>query len=305
MILVTGASGLLGANLVMAARKRGEKVAVAYHRHPVRFPGTEGMALDLNQPSRIEAVLDAVRPDWIVHCAAATDVDWCQDNPEEARRINTEASRRLAESARARGTRFLFVSTDAVFDGRKGGYGEGDSAAPVNVYGSTKWAAEQAIQELIPKSLVVRTNLYGWNLQPKQNLAEWILNRLEASERVPGFEDVIFTPILADDLSELLLDMIERSLEGLYHVTGSEALSKYEFARRLAKVFGHDPGAVQPIRQLASELRAPRPRNTALRTTKAARALGRDLPTVSAGLQRFKADRESGYVKELQSYRGA
>lgn len=305
MILVTGASGLLGANLVMAARERGERVAVGCHRIPVRFPGTERVDFDLNSPSQIKARLRDMRPDWIVHCAAATDVDWCQDHPEDARRINAEASRELAESARRTGTRFLFVSTDAVFDGGRGGYGEEDPPCPVNVYGSTKWAGEQAVRKVLPTTLVVRTNLYGWNLQPKQSLAEWILDRLESGGRVPGFEDVIFTPILADDLAELLLDMVDRSMEGLYHVAGSEALSKYEFARRLAEVFHCDPSSVQPVRIADSGLKAPRPRNTALRTTKATRALGREPPTLDAGLRRFKSDRDSGYVAELRSYRGA
>ncbi len=304
MILVTGASGLLGANLTIAARTRELDVVAAYGTHPVHFEGIEAIPVDLTSPKAIETTLEAVRPDWIIHCAAATDVDWCEAHPDEARRINAEVPRNLAKAARLRKAKFLHMSTDAVFDGRGGSYDETDAPAPVNVYGATKWEGERAVREILPTSLVVRTNLYGWNLLPKQSLAEWILDLLESGTPVPGFDDVVFTPILADDLAGLLLDMVNRSQEGLYHVAGSEALSKCEFARRLARVFGYNPGLVRPVPLADSHLQAPRPRNTTLRTDKAARALGRVLPTAEEGLRRFKLDRDSGYLARLRSCRG-
>jgi dTDP-4-dehydrorhamnose reductase len=305
MILVTGASGLLGANFVLAARRRRLDIVATFRRHPVQFPHTKGVALDLTNRDRVGETIASLRPTWILHSAAATDVDWCEEHPDDARRINAEASRYLAAAAREASARFVFISTDSVFDGRRGSYREEDPPAPVNVYGSTKWAGEQAIQKELPSSLVVRTNIYGWNLQPKESLAEWILNRLEAGKNVPGFDDVVFTPILVDDLCELLLDMMDRSMNGLYHVVGSEPLTKFEFAKRVAHMFGRESESIVPTKLADSGLRAPRPRNTALQTRKASRALGRDMPGVDDGLQRFKADRDSGYVKELRSCRGA
>ena len=305
MIVVTGASGLLGGNMAMAARRRRVDFVAAYHRHAVHFPDTKGIAADLSDPRQIDAALSSLSPSWIVHCAAATDVDWCEDHPDEAQRINRDAPGFLAAWARVHEARFVFVSTDAVFDGRRGAYTETDAPSPVNVYGSTKWAGEQAVQKELRSALVVRTNIYGWNLQPKESLAEWILGRLEAGKNVPGFDDAVFTPILADDLCEILLDMMDRSMSGFYHVAGSEALTKFEFARRIARLFGHDPESVHPVKVASSGLRAPRPRNTALRSSKASRSLGRDMPDVGEGLQRFKADRDSGYVRELRSHRGA
>jgi dTDP-4-dehydrorhamnose reductase len=304
VILVTGASGLLGGNLVVAALNRGLDIAVTYHRYPIRFPGTRAFSMDATDPKQIESVIRSVRPDWIIHCAAATDVDWCEDHPREAQRINVDGPMRVAAAAGRASARFIFISTDAVFDGRTGGYREKDPAAPVNVYSSTKRAAESSVLADLPTSLIVRTNIYGWNLQPKQSLAEWILGGLEAGNEVPGFSDVVFTPILATHLSEILLDMMDRSLEGLYHVVGSEALTKYEFARRVANVFGHPPQSIRPIPIADARLRAPRPRNTSLRTDKAEEALGRPMPSIDAGLRRFKGDRDSGFVAKLKGYGG-
>lgn len=304
MILVTGASGLLGANLVWSALRAGDEVAAQYHAYPVHFPAVQVLDSDLTQPSSVRALVRAVKPDWIVHCAAATDVDWCEEHPAEAARINVEAAGNVAAAAKEARARLLLVSTDAVFDGRRGGYSEKDAPAPLNVYGATKRAGEQAVLKAVPSALIVRTNLYGWNVQPKQSLAEWVLGRLERGETVPGFEDVSFTPILADELGEMLLAMTDRSLEGTYHVAGSESLTKYEFARRVANVFGLDARSVHPVRIESSSLRAPRPRNTTLRTEAAARALGRPMPTADSGLRRFRADRDSGYVEKLKACRG-
>lgn len=304
MILVTGASGLLGANLVLTAREWGEEVVATYHRHTVYFKGTKALAADLTIPAEADALLQSVRPDWVVHCAAATDVDWCQDHAQEAHRINAEAPRHVAATARRVGARLLYVSTDAVFDGARGNYVETDTPAPVNVYGASKWAGERAVRDAMPTALLVRTNLYGWNVQDKQSMAEWILARLKSGRAVPGFQDVIFTPILVDDLSGILLDMMDGALEGLYHVAGSEALSKFEFARQLANVFGFDRQSVYPVSVATSGLRAPRPLDTSLGTEKVRRALGRPLPDVDAGLRRFKAARDSGYVRKLRACRG-
>jgi len=291
--------------MAMAARRRQVELALAYNRYAIHFPDAKVIGMDLTDHRRLDDALSSLAPRWIVHCAAATDVDWCEDHPEDARRINSDAPGHLARWARAHGARLVFVSTDAVFDGRRGAYAETDAPSPLNVYGSTKCVGERAVQQELPASLVVRTNIYGWNLQPKESLAEWILGRLEAGKDVPGFDDAVFTPILADDFCEFLLHMMDRSMGGLYHVVGSEALTKFEFAKRVARVFGHDPESVHPTKLADSGLRAPRPRNTALLAGKVARALGRDMPDVDTGLQRFKADRDSGYLKELRSHRGA
>lgn len=300
MILVTGASGLLGANVVLSAQKRGRKVVGLYHRHAVHLPGTELVGADLTQESEIRRVFDYVRPTAVVHCAAATNVDWCEENPAEAHKINATVSAGIAENASRLGARLLYVSTDSVFDGTRGDYAEADRPSPVNIYAQTKLQGEQEVLSQWPEAAIARVNLYGWNAQNKQSLAEWILSQLLSGKTVTGFTDTIFCPILANDLAEILLAMLDRDLSGLYHVAGSEAVSKYEFARRVASAFGLNPAQVVPTLMAEARLKAPRPRNTSLRTEKICAALGRSMPDVDSGLRRFAQLQTEGYVERLK-----
>lgn len=305
LILVTGASGLLGANLVLAARARGCGVVGVYQRHPIRFPEAMSVCADLTDSVAAYDLLSSLQPGWVVHCAAETAVDYCEEHSEEAWRINVEMSRNLAIAARRVGVRLLYISTDSVFDGETGCYSEEHATNPLNAYARSKLAGEAAVQQESWHSLTVRTNFYGWNAVGKLSLAEWALERLELQQRVPGFDDVVFTPILVNHLSEVLLDMMELELSGVYHVAGSQWCSKYEFAQALAEVFDLDKKLVHPISVDGSDLRATRPKNTALDTGKLSRALGRAMPDVRDGLKRMKELRDSGFVTRLKACSGA
>jgi dTDP-4-dehydrorhamnose reductase len=301
LILITGASGLLGANLALQWSSQDRPVVALYLRHPIMLPKVESLACDLLDESQTTAVISRLRPQWIIHCAAATNVDWCQNNPEETFRLNVEASRRLAAAAHAVGSRLVHISTDSVFDGTRGRHRESDLPAPLNLYARSKFLGELAVAEQLPSSLIVRTNVYGWNLQKKNSLAEWMLGLLEQGKDVPGFHDVVFSPILVNDLADVLLEMMALRLEGIFHIGASESCSKYEFGRRLAKVFGLNASLVRPCSISESPLPVQRPLNTSMAIGKAERGLGRALPRIMDGLQRFKALRQSGFAARLKA----
>lgn len=300
MILVTGASGLLGAGVLCHARDAGRPVAGLCHRHLVRFPSAQVFSVDLTAPEATRQAIVSLRPESIIHCAAATNVDWCEDHPLQAQQVNVQASSCLAEIARDLDARFIYISTDAVFDGERGNYSETDEPAPLNVYAKSKLGGEQEVLRLYPSALIVRANIYGWNAQNKPSLAEWILGQLLAGRQVPGFTDVYFSPLLANDLAEVLLAMLDCGLSGIYHVVGSERISKYEFARSVAATFGFDLDRVSTARLTESRLRAPRPLDTSLSTGKIAGVLGRSMPDVESGLRRFRSLGENGYAQQLK-----
>lgn len=302
MLLVTGASGLLGANLLSVARGLGHDAAGITNQHALQVPGTKSFQADLTESGPTRELISSLKPTQIIHCAAATNVDWCEDHPHEAEKINAHASGVLAEIACELGAQFVYISTDSVFNGERGCYGEGDEPGPVNCYAKSKLLGEQAALRSHPGALIVRVNIYGWNVQPKLSLAEWILQQLRASETVPGFTDVSFTPILVNDLSERLLMMLAQRLTGTYHVSGSEKVTKYEFARRVAAVFGFDDAKVLPTQLAEARLRAPRPRNTSLDTVKISSVLGSAMPSVDEGLHRFRALEQQGYVNQLKNH---
>lgn len=302
MMVVTGASGLLGASLVLRARNLGLDVAGLYHCHALQVPGIKMHRVDLVDDVATRGLLRELRPEVIIHCAAATNVDWCEAHPRETEKLNVRSASLLAEIASESGARLVYISTDAVFDGRQGDYSESDEPAPINVYAQSKLAGENAVRELQDSALIVRVNIYGWNAQEKLSLGEWFLQQLAMEERVPGFTDVTFCPMLVNDLADVLLQMLDRRLSGTYHVTGSERISKYEFGRSVAGIFGLDPARVVPVRVAEVRLKAPRPLDISLNTEKVCRALGIRMPDVEAGLRRFHALQSEGYPLQLKSY---
>ena len=305
MILITGVSGLLGCNLVLAARKQADDVIAIYNDHPIQVPGVRCLKADLDEPGVVEDLLNEYRPDWVVHCAAITNVDWCQKHAQEANRFNAETSRRLAASVNGINGGLVYISTDSVFDGEAGdSFDEGHAPSPVNVYAESKLAGESAVQEELALSLIVRTNIYGWNAQEKTSLAEWMLNTLKLGQDLPAFEEVFFSPILVNDLSGLILDMMRKRLRGVYHVGSSQTCSKYEFAVQLANVFELDDELVRPVSVDDSALLAPRPKSTSLSVQKISCALGATMPDVKSGLEHFKRLRDSGFAAELKTLGG-
>src|ERR1700691_2107333 len=302
MLVVTGASGMLGACLQRSAVELGWETVGLCHRHVIRDPGLRVEAVDLTDETATRELLSELRPEAIVHCAAAANVDWCEDNPEQAEAINVHASAALASIAAALNARLICLSTDSVFDGKKGNYAETDEPAPVNIYARTKLAGERETLGRSASATVVRVNIYGWNAQNKQSLAEWVFGLLDEGSDVPGFTDVFFTPILVNDLAPILLTMLQQKLSGLYHVAGSERISKFEFARRVAGAFGFDSARVKPCQVKDTRLRAARPLDVSLDTKKITAVLGCPMPDVDSGLSKFRELRDRKYPQQLKKY---
>jgi dTDP-4-dehydrorhamnose reductase len=302
MIVVTGASGLLGASVVTLARDLGREVVGICHRNLLRVPRTRICRADLSNRQAVRILFAALQPESIIHCAAATSVDWCEGHPELAEQVNVQASAFLAEVAQELNSQFVYISTDAVFDGSRGNYSETDRPAPLSVYAKSKLRGEEEVLRRHSSALIVRVSIYGWNVQPKQSIAEWVLDEIGAGRRVHGFADVYFCPMLANDLAEVLLTMLDRGLRGIYHVGSSERISKYDFAKRLAMTFNLGVDRVVPISIVAAKLRAPRPIDPSLNTEKIRAALGRPMPDIDSGLRQFRHLCESGYRNQLKRF---
>lgn len=302
-LLVTGVSGLLGVNLaVMAAGPydvigvmRGERAALVDGRAPF-----EVITADLTLNGQVERVLDLARPDVIIHCAALTQVDSCEQAPEQAWRINTWLPGVLAAAAAQRGVQLLHISTDAVFDGLRGEYTEEDTPHPINVYARTKLEGEQAVAAANPNAIIARVNFFGWSWQGHRSLAEFFYHNLAAGRPVTGFADVIFCPLLVNDMVEVLLRMLDRRLHGLYHVVSAESLSKYEFARLLARQFGFDERLISPASYRSAGLKAPRSPRLTLRSDKLSAALGETMPDMAGAMCRFYELYRQDYPRSLR-----
>jgi dTDP-4-dehydrorhamnose reductase len=311
-ILITGASGLLGINLALEiARGLPSARSTSTGQHTV-FGVTNSQPLitsdftvlqtDLLAPGAVERLLDDTQPDWVIHCAALANVDACEADPAWAEQLNTELPRKLALNVARGGARLVHISTDCVFDGARGNYQEQDLPNPLGVYASTKLAGEHAVQETDPSAIIARVNLFGWSLTARRSLAELFFYTLSAGKRMMGFTDVYFCPLLANDMAQIFLAMLERKLSGIYHVVSRQCLSKYEFGVRLAHRFDLDPNLIQPTPVAESGLRAARSPNLSLRTEKLTQALGFPPPDISAGLEHFYQLYQQGYPQELVGF---
>lgn len=300
-LLITGASGLLGAHLVATARQRGFEVFAASRSWCIRVPGVHSTTRAMDDAAACRELIARCRPDAVVHCAAWTDVDACEIALERAMHVNGAVPGFLAEAARRSARTFVYISTDSVFDGSTGSYTEGDAPNPINVYARSKLHGESAVQAAWDEALIVRTNLFGWNAQPKKSLAEWVLAKLRGGETVPGFQDVYFNPLEAGELASVTLGLVEKKACGIVHVGASDSCSKYQFARMTADVFDLNAQRVLPALSSDVSFRASRPLNTTMNVGHVEALLGRRMKTVREGLIEMQRQEEQGDRQRLTS----
>jgi dTDP-4-dehydrorhamnose reductase len=231
-------------------------------------------------------------------------VDLCEKDPDLALRINVDVPRMLAESCQKAEVRFLHISTDSVFDGTRGNYDEDDPAAPLNVYARTKLEGEKAVFDKMLDALVVRTNFVGFSADGQTGLAQWIIRDLSAGKRISGFSDVIFAPLVANDLARILFQMMDANLTGLYHVAGSTPVTKLDFARKLARELELDESLIQPARVADARLAAPRPLNTSLSSGRAETDLGTTMPSIDESIATLGELARSNYSERLKELTG-
>ena len=289
MLLVIGASGFLGSTVASVAMASGRAVTGTYRQHAVADRGMRAVHAELGSPAAAQALLAEVQPDAVINCAAFTNVDGCETDPDKARLLNVVLPGTLAAACAAAGVRMVHISTDSVFDGTRGGYTEDDVPAPLNVYARTKLDGERAVLAAAPDALVIRTNFVGPSSDGRTGLADWLRGRFDAGERISGFTDVIFAPLLASDLARVSLDLLDRNLGGIYHAAARDALSKYEFARRLGTALRADTSLVDAASLAAAELAAPRPLNTSLSPARVEVALGRRMASVDSAVAGYAA----------------
>lgn len=278
--LIIGATGQVGGALAGLCVRR--KIEV----YGTSRKGQGFLYLDLAAPETVAPVFEKARPDLVLLCSALTHVDNCERDPAQARRVNAEGPAIVAEECRKAGAKLVYFSTEYVFDGTAGPYGEDDAPAPASVYGRTKLEGETACLA-VKGALSVRTTVvYSHNPASKNFIMQLIGNhRAGAKMRVPT--DQYSNPTYAPELAAAVLDLAAADAGGVYNVVGPDWLSRYEFALKACEAFGFDPGFLEP--KLTSELgqAAARPLRAGLRTEKLARKLGRSLPPAAESLKRI------------------
>lgn len=300
-LLITGASGLLGINLAMEAM--GEHEVVGVDRGKLKSAPFQVLKADILNMDELNSILDSINPDWFINCAALANLEKCEEDPLQARILNTDLPGELAIACAKRNIPFVHLSTDSVFDGTKEGiYTEEDEPSPPGVYSKTKLDGERAVQQVNPQAIIARVNFYGWSLGAKRSLSEFFVNNLSEGKNVNGFTDVIFCPMWVNHLSRTLIEMLKRNLSGLYHVVGAQAMNKYQFGVEVARKFGLRESLIEPQSVEKSSLTARRSHNLWLSIHKLSTDLGYAIPDFSTGLDGFYTQFQQGYPQRIRNY---
>lgn len=243
------------------------------------------LTLDITEkPRTVESVV-RLRPSVVVHAAAETNVDLCETDHERARSINVEGTANIAEACARVGAKMILISTDYVFDGSKGNYSEIDEPNPISYYGLSKLEAERIVTSKLPNALVMRASvLYGWH-PSKLNFVTWVIKGLREHQILRVAKDHVNSPTLVDNLARAIHAAIERGSEGLLHVAGSERISRFDFARRIARAFALDENLLVSVEMGDLSWAAKRPRDSSLDVAKAQKELGVELLGVNRGLE--------------------
>jgi len=276
---------MLGSSLCKFLFEKGE--VFAFHRDKQSLvPGAHSVSTDLRDRNRTTARIEEIQPDLLVHCAGLVDIDQCQKSPDVAFEQNVLSTRNVVQAC-GEETKIVYISSDQVY-GSIFSKNEGQKKLkPKNIYGTTKLAGEREVLLYNPKSLVIRTNVFGVSIKRNRtSFAEWVLHSLKNKEPIPLFTDYIFSPIVGSLLGQIILELVSKGQEGIFNVGSLNSCSKYEFGRALAVAGGFDEKVLIEASLDDNQAFALREKDISLDVEKL-KGLGIAIPLYQESIQKF------------------
>jgi len=253
-LLIIG-KGFLGNIISIIAKTKNFQVFEASHN--------SGIRIDVRKIESVEDVIKKTNPAIIINCAAITELDKIEKESKNAYEVNSYGAQNIAKISSKYSTRLIHISTDSVFDGKKGNYLESNKPNPINEYGKSKNLGEELVKESSKNFVIVRTNFYGNNKEGKF-LFNWILENFKQNKKFGGFTNIFFNPLEIENLSISLLELSELDYTGILHMGSDKIYSKYKFAKIIAEKLGYDSNLIFEKNLEEGELIAKRPQNTSL-----------------------------------------
>lgn len=283
-LLLTGASGFLGWNICQVAGKRWE-IYGTYLTHPLVIPGVNLFPVNLTDYQELKRLFQEIKPAAVIHAAAASQPNFCQNNPAVSQEINVTVSANIAGLCADGEIPCVFTSTDLVFNGLNPPYRETDPVCPVSIYGEQKVMAENAMLSRYPRTAICRMPLMFGNGGPvAQSFIQPMLAKLQAGEELSLFVDEFRTPVSGKTAAEGLLLAVENRWQGVIHLGGRERVSRYDFFRLLVELWGLKSAKLKPCLQKDVPMSAPRPPDVSLDSSKAF-GLGYNPPLLQEAIQ--------------------
>ncbi len=266
--MITGSNGFLGANAVAYLETRATVIGITRQQH------------DLTEPASLAQEIAETKPDYLLHTAAIADHTLCEERPDLAEAVNSEATKVIARACEDAGTKLIYISTDAVFSGQPtatkpaGNYLETDPPHPNTVYGETKLQGElSAQQETNP--LIVRTNFFGWSPTGQRSILEFFVHEMRANRSVNGFTNVTTTSLYTQTLLDYIYQL--KDCSDTFHVASRDAITKYEFGIKVAKHFDLNTSLIK-------RTEAENPKDLSLNTIKLENSMGVAVASQGQGL---------------------
>ena len=254
------------------------------------FPKEKFLKGDIADKGEIDRIFESVRPEAVIHCAALSDVDYCEKNPKEASRVNGEGTQTVAKAARAYGALFCYISSDYVFDGEnRNPYREDDPCAPLNAYGKSKLLGEEYTQALSKRYFIIRTSwLFGEN---RDSFVHHVLEWAKTKKEIPLVADKWGIPTYTPDLAEAIHSLFKQNApSGIYHITsGGEECNWLEYGKAILDYSGLNGISLSPISLKDLKLAAKRPHRSVLSHEKFSDTTKRDPRSWQEALKEYLA----------------
>jgi dTDP-4-dehydrorhamnose reductase len=292
-ILVIGATGMLGKDFVSFFSKLNGYEVYAISRNKsfvLPYSNIKIIHIDVTDSELFSSCIKEIDPQIIIHSAALTNIDACEENKDYALWLHSNIIKVISLTCPK--AKFVYISTDSVFNGYEGNYSENDIPDPLNYYATTKYLGEKNTSALMNDYIIVRTNIYGYHLFEQPSLSEWALSNLKKGQTCTGFTDVFFNPVYTGQLTTIVKKLIDINYQGIINLSSDTFVSKYQFLKMVAEHFGYDPNLILGKPFDSRIFKAPRSNNTTLNTSLLKEAIG-FVPNLSEGIALFKIE----YIK--------
>lgn len=298
-VLLTGGSGLLSINWAMTMRDK-KNIILGLHNRNIDINNVTSGKINLESIEDIIKALQLFRPRTIVHTAGLTNVELCESNMDLAYHINVKLASNVAIAAADAGVKMVHISTDHLYDGTRFLVDENEPLSPKNNYGITKAKAEEAVSKANPDALIIRSNFYAWGPHYRRSFSDTIIDSLRQKKTITLFEDVFYSPILAETLVEVIHELVDKNATGIFNVTGNERVSKFEFGKKVASVFQMDASFIKQGLIITQPGLVKRPADMSLSNKKVTSFLERDISRLDDDLRKLYLHEQYGLSNEIK-----
>lgn len=297
-IIITGGSGLLGINCAISLRDDHEILLLSYSKS-LALRDVESIKVSLGNKNQLNRIVKDWGAQVIIHAAGITNVDYCEQFPDIAYDTNVNLVKYVSEIALKNNLKFVYISSDHLFDGRKLLYSEIDKPNPLNVYARSKLMGEEIAKSVDKNCLIIRTNFFGWGSKAKMSFSDWVINSIRSGDEINGYTDIFHTPISLNHLSYVIVELIKNNHKGVFNVVGNSRISKYDFIILIADIFDLDTSMVVKSSYKKTRSSIQRPLNMSLSNVLVKNKLQINIPDLEQGVLELLAQEESGISDEI------